>query len=298
MFNNATVYEIKLPQPMLVQTLDDALKARAHQPIGKSEPKSAGWAPVRGFEHGALVESIDGHLIMRFITETKRVPAQVIKEAVDAQCKALEQTTGRKPGKKERREIKEAVVDALLAQAFATSSSTWVWIDAERGLLIVDTTSQSVIDDIIGSILYCAEGALIGHPKRLMSPRSFMASMLLEDEVSTDLAEYGFFIGRSCELIGAEKTKVRYTNHSLETDEIKNHLRTGKEPVKLSLVYDGRLKFTLGADGEMSGLTYLSPGEAPDAADAFDANVILATGELRPAIKALLDALNMAGGAV
>lgn len=101
MFKNLILYRV------LSKTLPSLpnLASDAFQPIGATQEKSIGWVPPRGQDHGALVEAIGGHKLMQLMTETKTVPACVVKRGVDALAAEIEKSTGRKPGKKERREM-------------------------------------------------------------------------------------------------------------------------------------------------------------------------------------------------
>ena len=94
-----------------------------------------GWAAPRGDAHGALVESIAGQRILKFTVESKSVPANVVRRKADEEIARIEASTGRKPGKKETRDLREDAKRALLPQAFSKVSSVWVWLDAEQDLL-------------------------------------------------------------------------------------------------------------------------------------------------------------------
>jgi len=62
-----------------------------------------GRVPQRGEQHGPLVEQ----RVMRFMTEAKVLPASVLNRKVNEKAEHIEKTEGRKPGKKERRELKD-----------------------------------------------------------------------------------------------------------------------------------------------------------------------------------------------
>ena len=102
MIKNAFLYRLASELPDFTAT-EEALHAAIFTPCGATQEKSTGWVPPRGHEHGALLESVGGQWILKLMTETKSVPAQNIKSGVDALAKAIEDQTGRKPGRKERR---------------------------------------------------------------------------------------------------------------------------------------------------------------------------------------------------
>ena len=68
-----------------------------------------GRVPPRGEQHGPLVEQ----RVMRFMTEAKVLPASVLNRKVNEKAEHIEKTEGRKPGKKERRELKDKLPSKL-----------------------------------------------------------------------------------------------------------------------------------------------------------------------------------------
>jgi recombination associated protein RdgC len=83
----------------------------------------------RGDKHDALAESVGGQLVVKLCAETKRRAGQRGQAAGAGQLDAIEQQTGRRPKGKQVKELKEAVVHALLPRAFPKRSDTLVWID-------------------------------------------------------------------------------------------------------------------------------------------------------------------------
>ena len=99
MFKSLTIFNVVTGFPASVDTLETALQQMPFVAITGSQNKSVGWVPPRGQEHGALAESINGHWMLRFMVETRQVPASVVQRRVDEMAATIEATTGRKPGK-------------------------------------------------------------------------------------------------------------------------------------------------------------------------------------------------------
>lgn len=294
MFKHASIFKITLPQPMLVATLSNACDAVAFTPCGASQEKSVGWVPPRGHEHGDMVENVGGHLILSLMIETKSVPTQAIADHVAAKTKYIEATTGRKPGKKERKELKEDAKLALLPMAFARRSSVLVWIDTSKGMLVIDATSQSTIDEVTTQLVNLMVGVAIQYISTVTSPSAAMADWL----VAPGGLQNGFDIGRACNLKASDETKavVRYTRHNLDTDEVRQHIGGGKLPTALALTYNDRVAFTLTDAGALTGINFLDPvfenaTQSDIKADAFDADVTILTAELGLLITDLVEAL-------
>lgn len=101
MFKNLIVFRLKPTWSADFSSLEEQLNNFRFVPCHPATMRSSGWVEPRGQAHGALVESINGHWIMRLCIETKVVPSSVVKRAVKARLKKIELDTGHKPGKKE-----------------------------------------------------------------------------------------------------------------------------------------------------------------------------------------------------
>jgi recombination associated protein RdgC len=293
MFKNITILNITAGFPKSVDVLETALQAMPFVATTGSEQKTYGWVPPRGEAHGALAESVNGRWILRFMVEARQVPAAVAQRRVDEMAANIEATTGRKPGKKERRDLKEDAMAALLPQAFARQHATWVWVDQECNRLVIDTTSAAVSDDITTALVKLLDGFVVEPLKSFFSPSSMMSGWLAE-QVAPD----NFKIGKECELKAADESQacVRYTHHQLVTEEVQAHIVTGKQPTRLALDWDGRVSFVLTDTLHLKKVTFaddvLEQAKARSpSSDDFDGNVLMATAELGPLIADLVDAL-------
>lgn len=301
MFKSATIYRI-LATDLRDQlaTLADSLDIHAFTPCDPHQEKSVGWVPPRGQEHGALLEVVGGQWIGRFMVETKTVPAQAIRDKVDEQCKSIEAQTGRKPGKKERRDLSDDARQALLPHAFSKRVATWLWIDPKAQLLVLDTASQACADEVMTGFIKAVGGLSVALIHTQTSAAAAMAHWLRERE-----APQSFSVGRECELKAADesRTAVRYTRAPLDTDEVVQHVTKGMQPSQLALTWNDRISFVLTNGLQLKKLAILDvvfeEGDVPE--DEFDADVAIATGELRTMIPDLLSALGgevvVSGGA-
>jgi recombination associated protein RdgC len=283
MFKNAIIYRAsKLPTSASLDTF---------VPCGSTQEKSSGWVPPRGEEHGALIEVVAGQTILKLMTETKSVPGDVIARKAQERIRHIQQTTGRKPGKKETREIKDELKLALLPHAFAKRSATLVWFTPD-GFLVIDTASQAKATDVVMMLVRAIDGLMVTLVNTNKSPALSMAHWLIEQEPPK-----GFSIDRECELKAADETKavVKYGRHPLDIDEVRTHVLQGKIPTKLALTFDSRVSFVLSDALVLKKITFLDSvfeeQSNENQADAFDGDVTILAGEMRPLLKNLLDAL-------
>jgi len=291
MFKNITPHIITGTLPDFV-TLEKALQHMPFAPTTGQQNKSVGWVPPRA-DGGLFVESVNGQLIMRFMSETRQVPASVVQSRVDELAAIVETHSGRNPGKKERRDLQEQAVAELLPNAFPRKRATWVWIDREKRRLIIDSTSTGTVDDIITALVKLVDGFVSEQLRTVMSPATAMACWL-EDQC----APGDFDIGKACELKSIDETKavVRYKNHSLLIHEVEAHIATGKFPTSLDLEWDGRVSFTLTDDIKLKKISFsdgvLEQSKAQgQRADDFDGNVLMSTSEIGQMLDELIDHL-------
>ena len=295
MFSNLIIYRIA---PQWAPTLDQVEQALAKSPFlecGATQEKSAGWVPPRGYLHGALVESIGGQWITRFMVESKVLPGSALTRKVKEKADRIEKETGRKPGKKESRELKDEAKLDLLPMALTKQASMWVWIDPASRLLALDTSSQGRADEVVTQLVESLPGLSVSLVGTQTSPQACMAHWLKEQE-----APVGFTVDRECELksAGEEKAVVRYARHPLDIEEVQAHIDAGKLPTKLALTWDDRVSYLLTDGLQIRKIQFLdSVFEGAKADDGgFDTDVAIATGELRKMIPDVVDALGGEAG--
>ena len=294
MFKHLIIYRISPAWQPDWNQLDAALAKQPFTECGATQEKSIGWVPPRGEEHGAMVESVGGQWIARLMTEVKQLPASVLNRALGEKMANIEKTEGRKPGKKEKQELRDECKLDLLPVAFTKQGGTWVWIDPAQALLMIDTQSQSRADEIVTLLLEASPGFAVALLYTKTSPQAAMATWLHSHD-----APEGFSIDRECELKSADESKavVRYGRHPLDIDEIREHIDQGKLPTKLALTWDDRVSFVLTEGLQLKKIALLDvvmEGQSQDDA-GFDADVAIATGELSQLIPDLVNALGGEG---
>lgn len=295
MFKNVTIYRIAPGWDATLESMEAALDAARFVPCSATQDKSVGWAEPRGEAHGPLVESVNGQRILKFMIETKAVPGAVVKEKAQEAADHIEATTGRKPGKKETKELREDALLALLPQAFPRRGSVWVWLDLNNRLLVTDAGSQGKNDEVVTALVRAFDGLALTLLQTAMTPQTAMTQWLATTEPENDWPA-GFNVERECELKSAdeEKSAVKFTRHYLLTDEVRKHLAEGKLPTRLALSWEGRIGFTLTESMQLKKLAFLEgvfDDRSNDEEAGFDTDVMLATGELSQLIPALIEAL-------
>jgi recombination associated protein RdgC len=303
MFKNACFFRVAddfvLPD---LAALERVLHKARFVPCGPTQPESSGWVAPRGNKSKVLAEMVGGHLILKQCTEKRAVPSSALKSAVDEKVERYKAETGneRVPAKL-KKEFKEEVLLDLLPRAFSKRITTLLWIDPGSKLLVVDAGSLAAADRIVSSLLAAlleVPGAGPALDLQLVhtqsSPAASMAHWLSSRE-----APWRFTVDRDCELKAPDEQKsaVRYSRHTLEIDEVAQHIAAGKVPTQLAMTWNERVSFVLSEAGQLRRLKMLDVvvKEAKDSAgkddEGFDTNTAILTGELSALIPDLLEAL-------
>ena len=274
--------------------MEAALAKMPFQPCGATQPESYGWAPPRGQAHGALVELVAGQRILRFMHESKAVPGSVVKRRLEERCAQIEEKEGRKPGRKESRELRDEIVQELLPMAFARTASILVWLDLEQGRLVLDCASTGKADTLVSALVECLAGLQVSLLNTQVSPQAAMTQWLTGN---ADEWPAHFAPGREVELKSGDEMNsvVKFTRHPLDDEEMKRHIAQGKLPTQLALDWEGRVSFVLTEGTQLKKVAFLD-GVFEEQAGAednggFDSDVAIATGELAALITDLTAAL-------
>ena len=256
-----------------------------------SQERSVGWCEPRGLTHGALVESVGGQLILKFMIESKLLPATVVRRAVEQRMEKIEATSGRKPGKKQAREIKEEVIRELLPLAFTKEAAVTAWIDPKARLLVIDTTAQARADEVLVSLIRALDQFTVTLVQTHQSAAAAMALWLTERS-----APGHFDLDRECELKSTDdvQSSVKYSRHLLDLAEIRGHVEGGKVPTRLAMLWAGRIAFVLTDTMQIKKIRFLDgvfKEAGADDEDRFDADTAIATGEMAKLIPELITAL-------
>lgn len=294
-FKNLQMFRLSAGWSIGANELEDMLAKQAFAPCGGADMQSQGWVPVR--DKGSLVHTVNRQILLRFCTEKKLLPASVINQATKAKVEEAEEQQGYKPGKKQRKEIKEQVTDELLPRAFAVSSSTHVWIDPVHGWLVVDAASPTKTDDVFKWLLRSIPALPVASLRVVRAPGEAMTNWLELDE-----APAGFTVDQDAELrsIGENRATVKYTHHTLEADDTRRHIKGGKRCTKLALTWNDRVSFVLTDALAIKRVAVLdvlkeNGSTSQDESERFDSDFLLMAGELNGLLNSLVDALGGEG---
>jgi len=290
-FKNIIMYRIGPDWQTSPEQLEERLQAGRFVECGASQEKSVGWIEPRGQANGPLLEVVAGQWILKLMVESRALPASVVKRKTQERVAQIEAATGRKPGKKETRDLQDDIRLQLLPMAFTKQSSIQVWLDREARLALIDAASQAGADAVVTLLVQTLPGLALSLINTKISPVAAMSEWLSSQEPPA-----GFSVDRECELKAADESKavVRYARHRLDTDEVKQYVSEGKLPTRLAMTWDERVSFMLTEGLQLKKLTFLEgvfEVGSKHKDDNFDADVAIATGELQKLLPDVLEAL-------
>ena len=287
-FRNLTVFRLK--SPIDAAQINAALENAILQPCLPSSTQSIGWISPR--QTDVLAHVVNQQILIALGVEQRLLPASVIKQHVHDRAKTIEENEGRRVGRREIRELSEAVTAELLPRAFIRKRTTFCWIDPVHGWLVIDTAASAKADELIEHLYRTVDGLLITPFKTHQSPASAMTGWLAEGE-----APAGFTIDQNAELQSAEHATVRYAKHTLDGEDIPQHIAAGKVVTQLGLTWADRISFVLNEKLQIKRLSFLdilkeeSETQAKNEEERFDIDFTLMTGELAKMLDETVSAL-------
>lgn len=292
MFKNLLAFRLPANLDLSAEALAEQLSRRAFHPCASQEEQSRGFVPPRGGDHAPLVHAVGGQYLLALQEQKRMLPASVVKDETLERANAMAEQQGFPVGRKQMKELKEVVRLELLPKAFLKTTQIRAWLNPEDGWLVIDAGSASRGDQFIEQL----SKAMDDLPARLLrtdlTPETAMSLWLSSGE-----APDGFTVDRDCELRSPaeEKAAVRYVRHSLEGEDVRQHLAEGKLPTRLALTFNDRVSFVLTASLGIKSVRLLEVAtdsrDEENADDIFDSEFSLMAGEYTALLNALTAAL-------
>jgi len=211
---------------------DEKLEAFKFVPCAKQEPSRAGFVEPYGFD--TLVgETPDRKIaVICLQVEEKILPAAVVNHAVTQRVDNILHTEDRRPGRKERQDIKDEVTFELLPRAFSKYRRTHAIIDYSNHLIIVAGGFSRA--DEVTTMLREALGSLPATLINTMLP----PATVMTDWLSKDLPA-GVTVGDYCKLEDRVDDAILISRHDDPRGQlISKHIDAGRQVVELALFLD------------------------------------------------------------
>ena len=284
-FRNLTLFRFPESLPRSLKRLASALDERRLRTVGPMELSTRGFASPFGRDSDELTHQIGAFILTSIGGEDRLLPSVVVNEELAARLAKIAAKAGHRVGAKERKQLKEQVISELLPRAFIRPSRLSAYLDTEQGWLVVDTASRKAAEEAVDQFRTALGRfpAVPAAPEE--SPRTVMTDWLIHGKLPEGLA-----LADECELRDPAEAGaiVRCRRQDLESDEVREHLKSGKQVFQLGLVFDERIGFVLGEDLVVRKLRFLDQvldaidEDAMESAKAeIDARFALMSLELR-----------------
>ena len=253
-FRNLTLFRFSSTIAKSLKSLESDLDEKRLRPCGPIELATRGFISPYGRDEKSLVHRVGKFVLLTIGGEDKLLPSSVINDELSARLQKIAEKTGERVGARERKRLKEEVLTDLLPRAFIRLSKRNAYLDMENGWLVVDTASRKAAEDTVGQL----REALGSFPATPAVPEE-APRVLMTDWLSSGKLPAGLRLGDECELRDPVEAGavVRCRRQELETDEVREHLKSGKQVFQLAVVFDERLSFTLGEDLVVRKLRFL-----------------------------------------
>src|SRR5690554_740972 len=242
-FRNLLLYRLTSDTTLTADTLENALATKPALPCGSQTPSTYGFiAPFGSDEDAPLVHSAQGFLLICAQNEERMLPSSVVRDALKEKTDEIEAAENRKVYKKEKDQIKDEIIQALLPRAFIRRSKTYAAIAPAQGLILVDSSSAKRAEDLL-STLREVLGSL---PVRPVNVRQAPLATFTE-WVKNNAASHGLYLRDECELRDPHEDGgiIQCKRQDLASDEVQNHLAAGKLVTKLAMAWEDKLSFVL-----------------------------------------------------
>lgn len=294
-FRNLQVYRLGTPFELSPDMLDTRMQQHAFSGCGRMDMLAQGWVPPLGRHGQQLVHAASGYLMVCLRKEEKIMPAGVVRQLLEDKVVAMEAAEGREIYRRERMRMKEEIIVDLLPRALTRITDLFAYIDSRNGLLVIDSPSPARAEVLV-SQLRNTLGRFPATPLQTQhAPAAVMTRWLNGEGLPRD-----FVPGAECVLKHPDPDGgiVTCRHQDLDSSEVLNHLRGGKQVVRLALQWRERLSCVIQDDLSIKRLKFEdvvrdagADTEADDPVSRFDLDFSLLVLELAEFLPALVAAL-------
>ena len=220
------------------------------------EPSGLEWFS-EGFTHPNVFTDLavfeaQKTMLIALKREEKLLPTEAIKHKLDEKVAKIQAAEGRNVGRKEKMELRQAIIDELLPKALIKSRRTNGLM--AKGWLWTDTASRHKAENLLTKLREALGGLAAQQPSTRQSPSSLMTNWLLQGE-----AEGRFELDSDVTLVGAGDVapKVKISRKDLTSRDVVQHAENGMTVTELGLVWDGRVAFILTQDLTLKRIQWL-----------------------------------------
>lgn len=246
MLKNAIFYH--MPNP--VEFVEEALNEHTDTPLAQTERSRMSWALHEQCE-GPVLELM-GFSYMRVRIQNRLLPASVLNDFTAHKVQEIEHNEDRKVGRKERAQIKDDEEIRLLPMAFVQTQFIDIYINQDKKLLIVGTSSMTVADEITALLRSSVKSLpLSPFSKGFQNIEQTYTNWVIDAETIPDglALKERFKIG----LLGDSGTTLSAKGLEHDNEGIISHINNGLSVLGLALELDDVGSFNIDANLTVGG---------------------------------------------
>ena len=175
------------------EMLHNALSQHVFSPCAPTAERSAGFETFPEILGGQFVVSSDSFHMMQYRIQTKSVPASLINAQLKDRIESIQLAESRKVKGKEKKELKEAIKDALMVRAFPKDSYIRFFVDTQHHRVLIESTGEKSIEEIVGLLIkHIPDLTLTPWSKKDIQAASVLKSLFIgEHEAQVDESIFG-----------------------------------------------------------------------------------------------------------
>ena len=244
-FRNARPYKLPGRLGIDASELSQRLSRRPFQPCRPSQAVSSGWVAALSDDATDFVHKSGDYWLIRLQREERLLPASVIRSEVNSRIQEIQTGQGRRVQRKERLDIVDEVTQDLMPRAFTKSQYLEALINDREGWVWVNTASAGRAEDLLSLLREGLGNLPVAIPDTQKSPVIVMSQWLLNGGLPD-----GMGLGGDVDLEDPQEEGgvVRVRGMYLESDEIRRHIESGKQVVRLALSWQDQIDFVVDKD--------------------------------------------------
>ena len=244
-FRNARPYRLPGRLGIDAAELSQRLSRRPFQPCRPNQPVSSGWVAALSDDATDFVHKSGDYWLIRLQREERLLPASVIRSEVNSRIQEIQTGQGRRVQRKERLVIVDEVTQDLMPRAFTKSQNLEALINDREGWVWVNTASASRAEELLSLLREGLGNLPVVIPDTQKSPVVVMSQWLLNGGLPEGLS-----LGGDVDLEDPQEEGgiVRVRGMYLESDEIRRHIESGKQAVRLALSWQDQVDFVVDKD--------------------------------------------------
>ena len=290
LFRNLSLFRF-VPDTGLSEALESALPDHTLKPVAPLTMASRGWVSPFGRDAEALSHAQGAYRLLVLGGEERLLPPAVVNEAVAIKVAALAAQRGRPPGARDRKRLREDVLHDLMPRAFVRPTRLAGYLDLDRGWLAIDSASRKNAEGFVAALRETL-GSFAAVPLDAgESPRAVMTGWLRDGGLPKS-----WHLGEECELKDPvdRGAVVKCRRQDLAADEVREHLKSGKQATMLEFAFEDHVAFVLDEQLVLRKLRFLDAvtaelenSDRDSAAAELDARLAVMTLTLAPLLESL-----------